>query len=303
MYVQLTIDPDMGERVAYNAPDFPVRTAEAVLSTFYQYTVGCHWHRDFEFVLPRQGDTTYFVNGAFAPVRQGQCIFVNANRLHYNFSPNRSECLYDVLLFPPAVLGELPLPMTRYALELGLDSQRDYLVFDPQDADGAEAVALVQDICQTCREPQPAHELYVQGACARLVALLWRVLRPVAQTAAANPAWVILRNMTGFVQANYADDIRLSDIATAGAVCASACCRLFRTHLHTTPIAYLNRYRLEKARELLRGTYYSITEIAQRCGFDGGSYFAESFRKAYGISPREARGARAKQTGRAQSAT
>lgn len=285
MYAQLSLGPDGGERLAYNAPDFPVRTAKGDLSSFYQYSAACHWHRDFEFLLANSGGLDYFVNGRIVHVGQGQCIFVNANRLHYGFSSARTECLYSVLVFHPSVLGEPPLPPARYAARLSADAQRDYLLLDPGDAIGGAAIEIVRGICRTCDRAQPLYELDVQGACGRLLALLWQSLKPEARTEPTVPIWSTLRAMTGYLQEHYAQPVRLADIAAAGAVCRSKCCRLFREYLNATPIEYLNRYRLEKACGLLRDTQLSITETAHSCGFDSASYFAEMFHRSYGISP------------------
>lgn len=289
MYNRLTINPDGGERFAYNALDFPVYTGEGNLSSFYQYAVGCHWHRDFEFLLANRGDTDYFVNGTIVHALQGQCVFVNSNRLHYNFSRDRKNCQYSILVFHPSVLGELPLPTVRYALELGMDSQSDYTIFDAGNENGAEAIDLVRSICQACDRSEPMYELLVQSACGQLIKLLRMNITADSRLNEPDPAWTIIRDMTGYIQENYAATIRLQNIAAAGAVCKSKCCRLFKDYLRSSPNEYLTRYRLGKANELLRSTSMTITDIAQLCGFDGGSYFAEIYRKVYGITPSEAR--------------
>ena len=57
----------------------------------------------------------------------------------------------------------------------------------------------------------------------------------------------------------------LSDIARAGAVGQSKCCKLFHQYFSQSPIAYLIQYRLTKSVELLRDTDMSMTEIAFFC--------------------------------------
>ena len=61
--------------------------------------------------------------------------------------------------------------------------------------------------------------------------------------------------------------------------------RLFAQHLNTSPRRYYLRLRLEKARDLLRQTDLSVTDICVTCGFKSLSHFSKSYRKAYGISP------------------
>lgn len=65
--------------------------------------------------------------------------------------------------------------------------------------------------------------------------------------------------------------------------------RLFRSHLHTTPLALYRRLRLEKAQLLLQQTSFSITNIAIRCGFGSTSHFSRSYHRHFGYSPRAER--------------
>lgn len=90
--------------------------------------------------------------------------------------------------------------------------------------------------------------------------------------------------MTGSVMAHYAGKVRLSDVAAAGAVCRSRCCRIFRDRLNQTPNAYLTAYRLDRACDRIRGGA-QITEAALSSDFDSASYFSETFRKVFGLSP------------------
>ena len=54
-----------------------------------------------------------------------------------------------------------------------------------------------------------------------------------------------------------------------------------------TPLAYLNRARIENAKELLLKTSLSIAEIAEMVGFSGQNYFGRLFRRQVGLSPTE----------------
>jgi YesN/AraC family two-component response regulator len=52
---------------------------------------------------------------------------------------------------------------------------------------------------------------------------------------------------------------------------------------------YLNRFRNQKAKELLLLTDVSITEIAAEVGYDDVGYFSRVFREITGCSPRDYR--------------
>ena len=74
-------------------------------------------------------------------------------------------------------------------------------------------------------------------------------------------------------------------IAASGGVSKSLCNKLFKKYVDVSPINYLLELRIKKVTEYLRTTSYSLTEIAELCGFNGASYMAEMFKKLVGKSP------------------
>ena len=61
--------------------------------------------------------------------------------------------------------------------------------------------------------------------------------------------------------------------------------RLFVTEFGVTPQRYISHLRLTKATELLQSGYYSVSEIASRCGFNSINYFSTFIKKETGLSP------------------
>lgn len=288
MKVRLAVNADGSEQIAYNAPLFPVRTVNSILSIFNNYAAACHWHRDYEFLLVNEGEIDYFVNGDIISVGKGQAIFVNSNRLHYGFSSQKRECKFSVFLFHPSLLGEPTAPISGHIGRLSGDQSRNWLLLDEDQPYGAQSLGLIRQIGELCRDRSDFYELRVQGACAELLAALGTALHPTAENGVDSVSdWSALRQMVGFIQAHYQEKVLLEEIASAGAVCKSKCCHLFRDHLGHSPIEHLTRYRLEKANLLLALGEDSVTDIALECGFNSASYFTETYRKMFGISPRE----------------
>jgi AraC-like DNA-binding protein len=60
---------------------------------------------------------------------------------------------------------------------------------------------------------------------------------------------------------------------------------LFKTETGKTPMQYLRDLRLQKAELLLRTTFLTVKEVANRVGLTTGSNFVREFKKAYGLSP------------------
>ncbi|WP_028696487.1 GlxA family transcriptional regulator [Pseudomonas cremoricolorata] len=65
--------------------------------------------------------------------------------------------------------------------------------------------------------------------------------------------------------------------------------RLFRLHLSSTPKRFYLDLRLDKARQLLRQTELSITEVSLACGFESASYLARRYSARFACTPRQDR--------------
>ena len=61
---------------------------------------------------------------------------------------------------------------------------------------------------------------------------------------------------------------------------------LFSRETHITLTAYINNFRMQKAKELLLSQSPSVQNTASLCGFTDSGYFSKCFRKFYGISPK-----------------
>lgn len=64
--------------------------------------------------------------------------------------------------------------------------------------------------------------------------------------------------------------------------------KLFKKEVGVSPLEYLTALRMKSAETLLTAMWtheYSVTEIAQMCGFADALYFSRVFKKYYGCSP------------------
>lgn len=67
---------------------------------------------------------------------------------------------------------------------------------------------------------------------------------------------------------------------------------LFKKKLSMTPMQYVRKVRMQKARELLLSSSLSLKEIAENIGFEEQSQFSRTFRRSVGLSPTEYRNKR-----------
>ncbi|HSD82845.1 MAG TPA: ATP-binding protein, partial [Anaerolineae bacterium] len=100
----------------------------------------------------------------------------------------------------------------------------------------------------------------------------------------------LVKRALAYLHQNYARPLARWEIAEAVGVSEDYLSRVFSRELGLTPWDYLNRYRIQRAKELLRRTNDSIRTIAHQVGFKDQAYFSRVFRKQTGTSPNEFRG-------------
>lgn len=98
-----------------------------------------------------------------------------------------------------------------------------------------------------------------------------------------------ITHATTFISENYTKPIKISDIAKSVNLSQNHLCKLFNKVLHCSIKNYLIEYRIGIAKNLLKKTNLSITEIANSVGFDDSMYFSQVFRKHTGQTPTDFR--------------
>ena len=94
--------------------------------------------------------------------------------------------------------------------------------------------------------------------------------------------------ITTFILENYTDpELSVQAIAVHAGISEVHLRRIFKSALNTTPTRYINYLRLEKAKNMLISSNYTIVEISLSVGFLDQYYFSRLFKMEIGISPSE----------------
>lgn len=88
-----------------------------------------------------------------------------------------------------------------------------------------------------------------------------------------------------FIQSNYCNPIKITDVADYVCINRSYLYTLFRNYLGMSPQQFLTTFRITKARELLDSTSYPIESIALSCGYSDALVFTKAFHAMKGMSP------------------
>ena len=99
----------------------------------------------------------------------------------------------------------------------------------------------------------------------------------------------ILENMKSYIEENMMYDFSMSDLSEVFNYNEKYLGRFFKNRTGYTVKEYCNQQKIERAKELLRRTKQSVSDIAGRVGYNHVSYFNRNFKKIVGCSPREYR--------------
>lgn len=97
----------------------------------------------------------------------------------------------------------------------------------------------------------------------------------------------IIECAKNYIDNNYNKDISLVDVSREVNISPYYFSKVFKDEMGCNFIEYLTNIRIEKAKELLNTTEYSMKEICVMVGYSEPNYFSKSFKKNVGVTPTE----------------
>lgn len=95
----------------------------------------------------------------------------------------------------------------------------------------------------------------------------------------------LVRKAMVYLHGHYAEPLTREQIARYVGVSESHLANCFHQELGISPMMYLNRYRIKRARALLEAGELNVTEVALSVGFSDSAYFGRMFQREVGVSP------------------
>jgi len=96
----------------------------------------------------------------------------------------------------------------------------------------------------------------------------------------------IIEDTKAFIEQNLSKDISLNIVAENVFISPRYLSRIFKEETGVNFVSYVMDRRMEKAKELLSTTDFSIEVIAGRVGFSGAAYFIKKFKDEFGMTPK-----------------
>lgn len=268
--------------------EFPLRIV------FYQFTAAHpivpNYHDFYEIGYFSSGKGIFYFADAQYEIVPGSITLIPAGQMHYvDADPEDTLRTVSVYFMPELVYHP------------GFNSQ-DYQYLLPFYNHGPDHPPVLQEavlefsvwkhilnMYQLVQEKNDFYQLMIKN---QLCGLLIRFLQNRKQQGLLTenqPAPVNkikrLEKAFEYIKKEYATEISLEEIADRVSMSPSYFCRYFKQVTGLSLVQYIQRYRVDQAKELLVNTDLSVTEIAFQIGFNSQSYFDRIFQRLTRTSP------------------
>lgn len=233
-----------------------------------------HYHEEYELYYMLEGRTTYFIGDEIYSIERGDFVFIPKGILHmtdYNSKSNERI----LLSFDGELFSERSQPILEILMQ--------YRVLHVPDRYVPELEELLLKIESEYEQNKRQRTILVELYILELLALL--VKHRCEHKNNIRESDRIIYQISEYISNHFCEDICLKSLSKDFAISESYLSRKFKEVSGLGVNQHITCVRIMHAEKMLRETKYSVTEIAQRCGFCESTYFASVFKKLKGVTP------------------
>lgn len=242
-----------------------------------------HKHECLEIKYILSGSCTYTVDNVHYQVHEGDVIVINEGLMHNRYCAHGEE---------------------SFELFIGIDNlyiknyQKNCILSD-KFSPVMSLVKYGQEFLRSCSEliiendrKEPGSDLVIKSHVMKMLAILLKELyiletkdTSTSVEFESNEKSYVVETMINFMNENYMKNISLDKLSKNMYLSPIYLSKIFKEETGDSPINYLIKIRLTKARELLRQKVYPVKEISKAVGYDDAYHFSKLYKKFFGIAP------------------
>lgn len=243
-----------------------------------------HCHDDFvELSFVTSGSVDYIINGKNYTLKKGQVLISNPGVYHKELLTENTNC------------RELHIGIAN--VNIFNACKKNYI--DISDSNILSLNKYKNEILLSCNEIVDEQKNYKQTSPFMLKALVMKLLillhREINEelpnlnsnefSFKSREKKSLVEAITKYLNDNYIEDISLYTLSQNMYLSPVYISKIFKEVMGDSPINYLIRIRLSKAKELLQESNLSIKEISEAVGYKDPYYFSKLYKKYYDVSP------------------
>lgn len=241
-----------------------------------------HYHDFFELSIIVEGQCEYIIEGEQYLLNVGSILLFNPGVYHYERAPKGMSS------------RQIHIGIRRFSIDR---FPRDFFPLDTTIIRLSEYEDVFfqtcKEIIQERNERKSGYDIILKALVLKLMVYILRDEstdqledRELLLSDEKLERQQLVDQMKLYIETNYREDLTLNELAEFFFTSPATISRMFKEQLGESPINYLIRYRLEKAKTLLDHTEeITIKETAHLIGYEDALYFSKLFKKYYGSSP------------------
>jgi AraC-like DNA-binding protein len=245
--------------------------------------MNAHWHREFEILRVLSGSFTVYLNSAALELSEGDVVFIEGGTLHRG---QPSDCVYECVVVDLKMLLSKQDGVTEGYLSKIINSTAS--IKSAVSRDDRVIYGKVTELFENLREEKPYYELSVYGALFTLLSEMYAngYISSENRTHTTKQTELI-GSVIDWLNRNYKEPVTSKRLSEISSLNFNYLCKIFKSFTGQTITEYLNELRIEHACYDIARKGKTVTEAAFGNGFNDLSYFAKTFKRYKGMSPRE----------------
>ncbi len=267
-----------------------------------------HRHGHYEFIYVLDGVFTQHLEDSVYCLNPGDATFLNCNIRHFDGNETECSCIYmnfspeflKHLLLDNALTSSRPQHTCNQILQLYHDTDashvenrlsldfrqafRNRLFSEPYTE--VHAKTLINEIISELTLEKAGYGFRAEGLLLRLFSLLentqhYHMTRVYTHSSTES---ILFADMQHYIQERYGR-ISRDELSSLLHYNSDYLGRIIKQHTGMTLSHYCQNLWMEKAKELLRTTDMSVTEIIDFLHFENSNHFFHTFYEATGVTP------------------
>lgn len=256
--------------------------------------IGPHSHNFYELNIIIKGKGTHYIQNKSYKIQEGMAFLIPPYVPHgYTFDNNDYiifHILFHALFFEKYnyLLKNINGFNLFFEIEphIRLHSECTTFLFSLNSSDFAELTSNLNRLVQLEDESNCNTQLEKEFLVLYIISIFCDSLAASIYESNTNDEFLLsCLQVAEYIQNNFYDKITISQLCDLVHMSRSSLLRYFSRTYNCSPLEYLNDYRINQSKIMLRDKNKSIATIAQDCGFFDSSHFIHFFTKKIGVSP------------------
>lgn len=243
-----------------------------------------HHHSLYEMLYISKGKVQYGIEDEKYDLNAGDFVLIAPNILHKLLKIVEEPCERIILTFTEKYIDTFKTENTDLSVifqKIASSNNHKLTVLPAFKEEIADTLNKMQGLFLS---EEYGDDILFKAYFAQLLVRMNKEVSFIENEDELNEKNIIIHKARMFAINNLDKKISVSDIASEVGLSVSRLSHLFKEKTGISLLKFLNKKRLTRAKDLLKNGY-SITNTANKCGYQDYTSFIRAFTKEYGISP------------------